>query len=139
MSNSKVGVHQYFFIYQNTSLIDSYPMAMSIKCTAVWLYLACFRGLPPPVKLESRHITFTVMVQRKPQPKNKKKTWLALHFCTVWSSGLDWVSLFFFEPFLSCQCRWLRLPQSQTIESCSQSHITQYFMFLGANFDIGSS
>ena len=34
------------------------------------------RGISPPVKLESRHITFTVLVRRKPHPNNNnnKKT-----------------------------------------------------------------
>ena len=42
-------------------------------------------GLPSPVKLESRYITFTVLVQPKTQPKKsikiRKKQKYIVHFC----------------------------------------------------------
>ena len=47
-----------------------------------WFYSgarSCRRGtcgLPPPVKLERRHIIFTVLMRRKTQPKKIWQSWL---------------------------------------------------------------
>ena len=47
--------------YANLMVLLKYPLVFKI----------IHGGLPPPVKIESRHITFTVSVRRKTQPKER--------------------------------------------------------------------
>ena len=73
------------------------------------------RGLPPPVKLESRHIPFTVLVRHKIRPKNltghiyNVNVMIPIHFfMNVWSNIIIFflVTLFYLndEGFLYVCC-----------------------------------